>query len=211
MRNPIVIFDLGRVLVNICDSWRHACEVAGVTAGRAGALSEEDRAAMMQLVVASETGRLDQAAFCREAAGVLQLEPTHVRALSDIYLLNTFPGAIELLHELRQRGYPTACLSNTNASHWAIMCDPKHPAWLPMEIFSHRFASHLIGHRKPADAIYEHVEKETGRRGDEIVFFDDLKENIEAATRRGWIGVQVEKGSNPVEQMRKALTALDVL
>jgi HAD superfamily hydrolase (TIGR01509 family) len=209
--SPLIVFDLGRVLVNICDSWRHACEVAGVTVGRAGALSDEERAAMMRLVVASETGRLDQTAFCREAAGLLQLEPTHVRALSDIYLLNTFPGAIELLRELRQRGYPTACLSNTNASHWAIMCDPKHPAWLPMEVFSHRFASHLIGHRKPAEAIYAHVEQETGHRGEEIVFYDDLIENVEAANRRGWRAAQILKGSNPMDQIRQHLRQIGVL
>jgi putative hydrolase of the HAD superfamily len=211
MSPRIIIFDLGRVLVNICESWRHACDMAGMTQGRAGQLTPEERAAMMQLVVAHETGRIDQASFCNKASTIFQLDPTHINALSDIYLINTFPGAIELIDELNQRGSQTACLSNTNPHHWAIMSDREHPAWLPMHKFHHRFASHLIGHRKPADAIYEHVENETGFSGQQIVFFDDLKENVEAATRRGWIGVQVEKGINPIEQIRTALSQMGVL
>lgn len=207
----LIIFDLGRVLVDICDSWRHACQIAGITIERAGDLSEDERAEMRRLVAANETGRLEQADFCREASPLLKVEPAHVGSISDVYLLRTFPGAIELIDELNAAGVQTACLSNTNAHHWSIMLDRQHPAWVPLERFTHSFASHLIGHRKPADAIYEHVERITGMSGGEIAFFDDLPENVDAAAARGWQARQIMKGSSPIEQIRRYLDELGVL
>jgi putative hydrolase of the HAD superfamily len=200
----LVVFDLGRVLIRICDNWRHACVVAGVKYP-VEALDPPSKAAMMELVVLSETGRMTHDEFIERAAPILRVPAECVAAMSDAYLIEPFPGVEELLADLSATGMPTACLSNTNASHWNLMCATSGKAALPMHRLTWRFGSQEIGLRKPDPAIYEHVEKTTRISPGRIVFFDDLKENIAGAESRGWHGVQITSEQNPVTQIRQAL------
>ena len=206
----LVVFDLGRVLVRICDNWQHACKVAGVPVPFR-ALDDAAKARMHELVCANEIGKLDQAAFCEGAARLLDAEPEHVSASSNAYLLGAFPGAVRLLEQLMTLGYETACLSNTNARHWSIMLDPASPSALPLDRMTYRFASQEIGLRKPDDAIYTYVERVSGKRGSEIVFFDDLDANVAAALRRGWQAHVIRVDADPIAQVRDHLRAAGVL
>jgi putative hydrolase of the HAD superfamily len=132
--------------------------------------------------------------------------------MSDKFLYRAFAGGAELVEELNARGVATACLSNTNASHWRIMNDPAEEAHFPLHRLTHRFASHLVRARKPDPAIYEHVERETGIAPPAIVFFDDVVENIEAAIKRGWKARRVDpKSENPIPMIRSELCCLRVL
>lgn len=54
--------------------------------------------------------------------------------------------------------------------------------------FDHVFYSHLIGMRKPDEEIYKHVTTTLGIIKSDILFIDDLQENIDAAKRHGWHG-----------------------
>jgi HAD superfamily hydrolase (TIGR01509 family) len=209
-RPELICFDLGRVLIRICDNWRHACEIARVpTPSRE--LNDAAKAQLHDLVCRSERGAIDLDAFAREASSLFEIDPAHVVALSNAYLISPFPGVRELIDDLNSHGLRTACLSNTNASHWEMMIDASHRAGLPLNRLTYRFASHLIGARKPDDAIYAHVERETGLRGKQILFFDDLEENIEGARHRGWLGHLIERCDDPVMQMRRHLSELGVL
>jgi len=206
----LICFDLGRVLVRICDGWRHACEIAGlaITVSQLDPAGE-DR--IHRLVCDHEVGRIDFDSFCRQIAPVLHIQPAQVAAMMDVYLLGMYPGAIELIDELHARGYQTACLSNTNTRHWQLMYDPSSPAYLPLDKLTYRFASQLIGHRKPDDAIYAHVEQAAGMRGEQIAFFDDVPENVQAARRRGWHAEQILHDGQPIHQIRQHLRRLRVL
>ena len=57
MSSPIrlVCFDLGRVLIRICDGWREACGAAGVEAPVAE-LSREQWAGLLELINRIEVG-----------------------------------------------------------------------------------------------------------------------------------------------------------
>jgi putative hydrolase of the HAD superfamily len=201
----LVVFDLGRVLIRICDGWRHACEVAGVAAP-AGELSPAAQAALERAVCASEVGAMGLEAFARAVSPHLGVPSEGIVKLSNAYLRGPYPGATELLADLRRAGVRTACLSNTNANHWRLMTDPDSPSFLPMEQFDHRFASHLVRMRKPEDRIYAHVERETGIEAGRIVFFDDLALNVDAARRRGWLAHQIRiDDDDPVKQARQVL------
>ncbi|HEY7116311.1 MAG TPA: HAD-IA family hydrolase [Tepidisphaeraceae bacterium] len=206
----LVVFDLGRVLVRICDNWKHACEVAGVPIPPRD-MDEPTRARMMALVVESECGRLDQHAMAHAAAPVLGIRPEHFLALSDAYLLGPFAGAGELIDDLHTAGHATACLSNTNASHWRMMTDPANPHGPVLARLGHRFASHLVGARKPDARIYAHVERTTGVAPDLITFFDDVAENIAAAQSRGWTAHLVGKCENPIPAIRARLRSEGLL
>ncbi len=200
----LVVFDLGRVLIRICDDWKHACAVAGVPAPGIE-LSDAATAALHEAVCAAEVGRIDLDEFARASAPHLGISPEHVVALSHAYLRGPYPGASELLDDLRAAGVATACLSNTNANHWRLMTDPAGPNFMPFDRLTHRFASHLVRARKPDDRIYAHVEAETGVGPGEIIFFDDVDENIETARRRGWDAHQIRIDADPIAQARTVL------
>ena len=207
----LIVFDLGRVLVRICDSWDHACEVARLPL-KLPPRDAARRAALLEPTALMETGRIPTAEFCRRVAGVFGVESGHVASLLDCYLLGPYPGVVELLDELRAGGYATACLSNTQTEHWEQMRDASHRACLPMDRLTHHFASHLIGLRKPEDAIYAHVERVTGFSGPQVAFFDDMLENVQAAQRRGWRAHQIlRERDEPVAQMREHLHSHGVL
>lgn len=200
----LVIFDLGRVLVHLCDSWQHACEVAGIEVPT-GEFDSTRNARLLDVVSRSEIGAIDLATFCNEAAPFLRLTPDEVRAISDSYLLGCYPGVNDLLDDIHAVGLKTACLSNTNANHWRMMTDPTHANAIPTNKLDYLFASQLMGARKPDDAIYEHVERVTELHGDAIAFFDDLQPNIDAALKRGWNAILIEMNGDPVQQVRKQL------
>jgi putative hydrolase of the HAD superfamily len=207
----LVCFDLGRVLVRICNDWRHACAVAGLAVPEA-AFSPALSAALHDLVCRAEVGGLDIDAFCRESARLLGVRPSDVRALSDAYTRGPYAGATDLLGALRAAGFATACLSNTNDNHWRIMSRPEGEYAALFGRLNHRFASHRLHLRKPDDAIYAHVERATGVPGGGIVFFDDVPENVEAARRRGWRAYRIDPApDDPLPQIRSHLRAAGVM
>jgi FMN phosphatase YigB (HAD superfamily) len=207
----LVVFDLGRVLIRICDSWQHACRVAGLPVVE-GELDAAAQARLHALVCRAEVGELDIDGFGREVGPVLGMSPAHVRALSDAYSLGGYEGAIEVMDELARAGIATACLTNTNDNHWRLFSDPTSRTYFPLDRLTHRFASHLLQLRKPDDAIYAHVERAAATPARAILFFDDIEENVSAARKRGWNARRIDPALNdPISQIRAALRELRVL
>lgn len=101
-------------------------------------------------------------------------------------------------------GVPRYAISNTNASHIAEI-QRAFPGLLAR--FDRVFASHEIGHRKPDAAAFEHVLREVGVPAGEVLLFDDLVANVEAARALGMQAVQVR---GP-EDVRNGLLACGLL
>ena len=59
--------------------------------------------------------------------------------------------------------------------------------------------------RKPDPAIYRALEEQSGGSGEEILFFDDLPENIDGAAKLGWRAVRVDPASEPADIISRAL------
>ena len=207
----LVVFDLGRVLVRICDGWQHACEVAGLRGALKGQFPDEAYAELHAAMCSHEVGEIDLDAFARVAAPHLNISTADFVAMHGVYTRGTYPGAAELLDDLRAAGVATACLSNTNANHWQVMSDRSGRAYVPFDKLDHLFASHLLRMRKPEERIYAHVEQVTGVEPERIVFFDDVAENIEAARRRGWHAHPISIDFDPVAQAREHLRRHAVL
>jgi len=208
----LVVFDLGRVMVRLCDGWKHACERAGVPY-RPGldSSSNELRDKVLHLVFLCETGVIDQAEWARRVGEVTGMTPEHADAVSYARLDGPFPGWHALLDKLAEAEIRTACLSNTNAVHWKLMSAGDGPHRLPLQRLTYRFASHLIGAHKPDPAIYRHVEKNTGITPRAILFFDDAGPNVLAARDRGWAAQVIETDQDPVTQITKHLIGYGVL
>jgi putative hydrolase of the HAD superfamily len=204
----LVCFDLGRVLLRICDGWEHACRVAGLPVK--GDLDAEQKRQLEAISVRSDLGEIDADQFATLAAPVLSLAPQQVQKLSDHYLLRPYPGIAALLDDLRAAGVKTACLSNTNVNHWRLVNDPSAACFLPLGRLDYRFASFLIRARKPQPAIYAHAEHVSGLLGSQIAFYDDVQENIDAATTRGWRGSRIDPTGDPMAQARAHLSSLGV-
>ena len=201
----LICFDLGRVLVSICDDWPEAFARAGVDPPAVFF----DPAVQTELIEFShrhETGHLSVAAFDAQVAALTGLDPHEVEAVCRAWLKTPFPGFETLLDRLEPTGVQTACLSNTNARHWnMIRGQDACPASLPMNRLNHHFTSHLIGVMKPDSAIYEYVEQATGINASGIVFFDDRQDNVESASNRGWQGHHIDHTSDSVVQMTAVL------
>jgi HAD superfamily hydrolase (TIGR01509 family) len=210
-RIELVVFDLGRVLVRICNDWVHACATAGVEVP----LDKLDPAALFQLrdlVHQVEVNAVSFDEFAEQVARALGATSHQIHAASEAFLTGLYPGVPELLSELHSAGVKTSCLSNTNDHHWKLLADPTHPAFSPLNRLTHQFASHLIGARKPDDAIYAHLERETGLTGAAILFFDDVQENVDAARKRGWHAHWIDPNlDDPLPQIRAALRRHQVL
>jgi len=206
----LVVFDLGRVLVRICDGWQHAFERAGVALPQ-DVLDAPTRERLLEGVKRIEVGDIPVEAFCEEIAGHLRVSCEVVTKMWQGYCLGPFDGADRLLVDLRAAGATTACLSNTNAEHWRTLTDPDDPHGRVINRLDHRFASHLLRARKPNEAIYERVERATGFDPGQITFFDDVEENVAAARGRGWRTHLIERCENPIPTIRKYLVEDNVL
>ena len=88
-----------------------------------------------------------------------------------------YEGAEALLGRLKG-GHHLACLSNTNAIHWARF--PQLEA-----LFDSCFLSHQMGHVKPDRAAFEYALGRLGVPGGDVWFFDDLAPNVAAAKEVG--------------------------
>ena len=172
---PVLLFDLGGVLVDVA-----AFDALRLMVGEA--LDDDklrDRWLRSPAVRSFELGRISPAAFATQF-----LDEWHVPLTPEAFLLDfgswvrqPYPGAEELLARLRDRHH-VGCLSNCNEVHWAKMAPL-------LGCFDSVFASHLLGKIKPDAGIFSAVMGELQVGPEEIRFFDDSRENVEAARRLG--------------------------
>jgi HAD superfamily hydrolase (TIGR01509 family) len=201
-RIQLVVFDLGRVLLRICDDWREACRRAGVSIPP----ERYEKFLLEETACQHDTGKIRFADFASSISSSIGVEHDRIMAVSRAFLHGAYPGTTELLDELRARDVTTACLSNTNDYHWALMNDSAGAEHIPLDRLTYRFASHLVRARKPHPEIYAHLERETGVGPAGILFFDDIEENIQAARDRGWNVRHVDpKSPDPIAFIRSVL------
>lgn len=89
--------------------------------------------------------------------------------------------------ELRQRGYRTYMLSNTNDAHWQDIKTRCFGGQKQVDkYFDQVFLSHEMHLAKPNDEIYIEVLKTIEAKAEECLFIDDSTLNVEAAARLGF-------------------------
>lgn len=202
-RLRVVCFDLGGVVIRICRSFDEAVLAAGVPLRHDAHDADAFRRAHA-LIEAHQLGRLAAADFHRllSEAFDARYSASEIARVHAAITREEYEGMLEAIHEIRGLGFVTACLSNTNDAHWALL-EPL-PA---LQALHHRFASHLWGLAKPNVGIYRRFESELGVRGDEILFFDDMPENVDAARSLGWDGVHIDHAGDTAAQVLESLRA----
>lgn len=205
----LVCFDLGGVLIRLCDGWEDARLRAGIRDCQPKT-NFHQHPLFAQVNHQFERGEIDQTEYTDQLAQLINLAPHQILAMLNAWLVEPYPGIDAMLDQLEATTVRTACLSNTNHTHWRAMTCPG-PAFLPLHRLHNRFASPFIGHRKPETKIYQHVQNETGIPPQAILFFDDLPENVYTAQRQGWHAYEIDPTEDPMVQATKHLQRHGVL
>lgn len=211
----IVCFDIGGVLVQHRRTWREGCEAAGLPI-RGSAESESVARLRKDLARQFTIGAIDEAAFClrMSEAGNHLYSPAEIRLIHHAWLGPEYPGVGDVVRRLVDSGrVATGILSNTNAAHWARL-EPSAagPAEFPTpSLLSNRHASHLLGAMKPDAEAFAAFERHTGFAGPEILFLEDLPDNLAAAAARGWTCHAIDFTRPTADQIESALAAHGIL
>ena len=178
--NTVVVFDLGKVLVDFDYS---------IAARKIADQSQKSPAEIQALIAQSrfvidyETGRLTRREFyerVREAAGFRGTLGEFGEFFADIFA--EIPPMIELHAGLHRRGIPTYIFSNTND----LAIEHVRRSFPFFQNFNGYIFSYEVGAMKPEAKIYEALEKLADRHGAEILYLDDRPENVTGGAARGW-------------------------
>ena len=155
-----------------------------------------------------ERGRTAEADFLaalrRELTPELGHEP-ELHRFSEIYFQALDPNEpmIELMRDLRHRGYRMALLTN-NVREW----EPLWRRMLPVdELFEVIVDSAFVGLRKPEPQIYElTLERIGGGVGAaDCLFVDDVEDNVAAARELGMTAVHYRTSEQAIAEIERAL------
>jgi putative hydrolase of the HAD superfamily len=203
----LVCFDLGGVLVRICRSWPEAFAVAGITPRDSEQLGfQATREARRPFGERYQSGQITCAEYYQGTHDALRglYSVAEIERLHHAWTREEYPGVRELVATLNDAaGITTACLSNTNHAHWQRLINQER--YRTVQSLRHRLASHLLGCAKPDAEIYERAQAALGRSPAEIIFFDDLAENVAAAQRAGWRAVHIDPTGDTAAQIRSGL------
>jgi epoxide hydrolase-like predicted phosphatase len=155
-----------------------------------------------------ERGEISEADFLENLSWGLEHELGHrprLHRFTEVYFEALRPNErmIELMRELRDRGYRLAILTN-NVREW----EEKWRAKLPIdEIFEFVVDSAWVGMRKPDPEIYELTLERLGSiRPEECLFVDDNELNVDAARRLGMRAVHFKSTEQAVREVRRLLS-----
>ncbi|MCL4221319.1 MAG: HAD-IA family hydrolase [Phycisphaerales bacterium] len=207
----VVCFDWGGVIVRICRNWREGCERAGLPIHEAAG-TPEAMARRRAINAEHQVGRLACADFFAQVAHASDglYTPEQIRCIHDAWLIEEYPRIDAVIDRLNATdGITTALLSNTNASHWARQ-HTGAGGFAAAARLKVRLASHELGLAKPDMAIYHTARERFGVSAEQIVFFDDLPENIEGARSAGWRACLIDPLGDTATQVEHHLLALGI-
>ncbi|HEY5345786.1 MAG TPA: HAD family phosphatase [Verrucomicrobiae bacterium] len=198
---PVIIFDLGKVLVDF-DYTIAAQKIAARSSN-----APKDLHAFLgssPLLVEYESGRLTRQKFYEAVANAIKFGgdlDEFGGFFADIF---TEMLAMTKLHaKLRGCGFKTFIFSNTND----LAIEHVRRNFPFFANFDGYIFSCEVGAMKPLPEIYAAMENMCGRRGADLIYIDDRLENIEAGAARGWRAILHESP----EKTRAALVAFGVL
>jgi putative hydrolase of the HAD superfamily len=185
-RPEVVLFDLGGVIVDVASR----AEIHAWMPTPLDLSQWTDRWPAEDVFEAFEMGLLTEAEFGERFTAEFPLTTTPDVFLSAFASWNKgmFPGAIELLAELRAH-HRLAALSNTNALHWKRL---DGEFGIPT-LFERVFTSYELGLRKPNPDIYLQTLSALEVQPRDVLFFDDNALNIVAARELGMHAYRVDR------------------
>lgn len=194
MEANTVVFDLGGVIINLnvprCVT-RFKClmgednvrNVLGIDDEGEGVVAVS--AATKQLMHDYEYGNITTDQFLKSLQDYCYAGTTE-QTIREAWLsmLDELPQErLDYIAALRERGYKTVLLSNSNELHW----DPIWEQYNLGNYFDAVFASHHLHMAKPNREIFDHVVREAAIDCAHTVYVDDLEKNRKAGEKyAGW-------------------------
>jgi len=114
-----------------------------------------------------------------------------------------FTGTVEIMKELKQKGYPLYGLSNWSAETFPLMSDK----FDFFQLLDDMVISGEVGYVKPEPEIYHIMLEKIGRPAEVCLFIDDSLPNILQANTMGFKTIQFTSPEN----LKDGLTQLGLL
>jgi putative hydrolase of the HAD superfamily len=212
----LVCFDWGGVILRICRDFAEACAAAGLDV-RPGAEGGEHAPSRREIVRAHQEGRLEFDEYTRRISAAFggAYSPGEIARIHDAWLLHEYEGVSTLIDDLHAATHiRTALLSNTNQRHLLRgLCHEEGGCgdFPTAHRVHHRLYSNREKCSKPGSEFYRALHARADVQPHQVLFFDDLEENIAAARGLGWHGVRVDPHGDTATQMRAVLRACGVL
>ncbi|MHB8531506.1 MAG: HAD family hydrolase [Solirubrobacteraceae bacterium] len=150
-----------------------------------------------KLLIALETGALEEVAFEQRFANLLEVEPD---GLIDGMFAGVEPDTamVEAVRRARRAGIKTALVSNS----WGVH---RYPHDLFDELFDGVVISAEEGIRKPARKMYELGAERAGAQPQQCVYVDDLPFNLLPAEELGMATVHHTDAETTIPQLEDLL------
>jgi epoxide hydrolase-like predicted phosphatase len=192
-----LLVDWGGVLTSdLFASFSAFCELEGLEPDTVGRRFREDRACR-DLLIALETGRVEEDKFELEFAGLLGVAAPN---LVDRLFAGSGPDD-EMLDAVRRAhagGIRTGLVSNS----WGTR---RYPRELLAELFDGVVISGEVGIRKPAPEIYALGAERIGLAPQACVFVDDLPFNLAPAAELGMATVHHRTAEQTIAELERLL------
>jgi len=180
----LLLFDLGGVLVDFTGV-RDIAALLSKPASRADIVERWSHCPVSYAFGVGEIGPAEFAQrFVRDWG--ITLEPEQFLREFRSWSRGFLSGARELLDTLRPR-FRLGAVSNSNEVHWA-----RNAELGVTQQFEFAVSSHQVGACKPDAAVYEAALQRAGIAPEAVAYFDDLQENVDAATELGMRAFRTE-------------------
>jgi len=200
-RYKAIVFDIGNVLVNFnfnrtFEKWAELTEYSYDFF--------HSRFQFDQNLYAYEIGQISSREYFNYLTNHFQIDWTfNIFKEGWNYCLIGIPDGIFPILDQIMRKYPLYILSNTNDLHTSYR--KLHYSNL-FKYFTDRFLSHNLNHHKPEPEIYKKMLGLIQCIPEQVIFFDDVQENVKSARILGIKAFQVK---NPLE-IQQILIKLDI-
>ncbi len=192
-----LLIDWGGVLTsNLFASFHAYCFSAGIPPEKLMNRFRTDPAAR-ELLIALETGELEEDAFELQFAAQLEVEP---EGLIDGLFAGVHPDAamVDAVRRAHQAGVRTALVSNS----WGVH---RYPHEMFDELFDGVVISAEEGIRKPARRMYELGVERAGVQAADCVYVDDLPFNLTPAQEMGMATIHHTSASKTIPELEALL------
>ena len=189
----VLLFDLGGVVIDI-DPKIAISELKKISSEAATEFKEMDyryetfNSDLSRFFNAYEKGEISDQSFRDglRSAGKFDLDDEKIDEIWNLVIVKIHFDILELILKLKRK-YLIMILSNTNSIHKIFfdkLCVDLHGKTFE-KLFDNVFYSFELKCRKPDKEIYDKVVAESKYLPSEIIFFDDIKENLVECNKMG--------------------------
>jgi len=174
-----VLFDIGGVLVDWHMSW-----ITSEISKQFQINDDQVTNAFSRYLNDLDSGKIDERLFWQQIANdvdSISLKQTNESLWNTYFRKHAKPNhdVIKLVHSLK-KSHTLGIISNIERVTHKVVDD-----WNILKPFEHHFMSYQIGFSKPDSRIYRHVIENLPFEPASILFIDDKKTNVDAATDAG--------------------------